>query len=142
MRKKNAVSEFASERNLFLLENFRSAIARQSHIECERIFRNVTNLPAPRFWVTEHRAAAIIGKMLAGENPTGSMTPEKRKMFEEIFRRFRILREERPRAAILDLVAEIIYDTAPSSYMSWYRARTIINGLRNKSLKKGSEVIR
>lgn len=131
MRKKNSTSEFAPERNRFLLENFRSAIAHQSQIECERIFKKVSDLPAPRFWVTEHRAAAIIGKLLAGEDPTESMNPEKKRMFQEIFSRFMKLRPLRQDATILDLVAEIIYDAAPSSYISWRRVRNIIYEMKN-----------
>ena len=51
----------------------------------------------PRFWVSEQRAAGVVGKMLAGHDPTADMYEEKREMYREIFRRFMKLREERLR---------------------------------------------
>ncbi|MDE6400138.1 MAG: hypothetical protein K2L68_04675, partial [Muribaculaceae bacterium] len=97
MRKPKSVSEFSSERNLLLLENFRRAIARQSEIALANAFKDAAERPAPRFWVSETRAAVIIGKILAGKDPTSSMTPEKREMYQEILRRFIALRATRPR---------------------------------------------
>ena len=69
MRKLNSNAEFEAHRRKFLIENFRREIARQSKIEIERTFRNVADSPAPRFWVSEPRAAAVIGKMLHGNDP-------------------------------------------------------------------------
>ena len=70
MRKKNSTLEFGRERNEFLLRSFRESIAAQSKISIDNAFRQATEKPAPRFWVSEVRAANVIGKMLAGDDPT------------------------------------------------------------------------
>lgn len=132
MKKQNSVSEFTRERNQVLLENFRSAIARQSRIAVIKAFGSAVAAPAPRFWVSEQRAAAVIGKMLAGEDVTKGMYEEKRKMYEEIFERFMEVKEQHPLRTIYDIVSEIVNQPAPSSYMSAYRARNIINGERRR----------
>lgn len=131
MRKKHSTSEFSSQRNMHLLESFRSAIATQSRIETEKIFKTVAKARAPRFWVSEHRAAAIISKMLTGDDPTATMTAEKREMFNEIFKRFVELRPLRPGVSIVGILEEIVEEEAPSNYISWQRVRNIIYGIRS-----------
>lgn len=126
MRKPKSVSEFSSERNLLLLENFRRAIARQSEIALANAFKDAAERPAPRFWVSETRAAVIIGKILAGKDPISSMTPEKREMYQEILRRFIALRETRPDESIQSIIFEVVNQEAPRAYMSWETARSII----------------
>lgn len=66
MKKKNSVSEFSSERNLRLLEIFRKHLAARSQDAAEKAFGLAASTPAPRFWVSESRAAAVVGRLLAG----------------------------------------------------------------------------
>ena len=126
MKHKNSVSDFTSERNDFLLNRFREELARQSKVSLDRAFKVAADAPAPRFWVSEARAAAVIGHMLRGRDVTASMFGEKKRMYEEIFRRFSILREERPDATIADLAFEVVNQEAPCSYLSEDRARVIV----------------
>lgn len=127
MKKKNAVSDFASERNRFLLDNFRKAIAAQSKIAVKKAFRTTADAPAPRFWVSESRAAAVIGRMLAGEDVTAGMLPEKKEMYKELYARFLALRESRPGDSIGSLMFDAVNQPAPKTYMSWHRVQYIIN---------------
>lgn len=126
MRKPKSVAEFSDQRNQFLLKNFREAIAVQSKIDLSNAFKTSTRIPAPRFWVSEQRAAGVVGKMLAGHDPTADMYEEKREMYREIFRRFMKLREERPEESIYQLVFEVVNNPAPRSYISEERARKLI----------------
>jgi len=126
MKKKNSVSDFTSERNRHLVENFRKAIAAQSEISLEKAFHTASEAPAPRFWVSETRAAIVIGKMLAGDDPTVGMSVEKREMYRELFARFLALREVNPDAPVCELAFEVVNQPAPRTYMSCSRARTII----------------
>lgn len=126
MRKKNSTLEFGRERNEFLLRSFRESIAAQSKISLDNAFRQATEKPAPRFWVSEVRASNVIGKMLSGDDPTADMVPEKREMYREMFARFMVLREENPGASIAQLCFQVVNDKAPRSYMSWHRARVLI----------------
>ncbi len=126
MKKKNSVSEFSDQRNRTLLQNFRKALAEQSRASMTKAFKLAADAPAPRFWVSDTRAAVVIAKMIAGENPTESMNPEKKEMYEELFRRFLELRKVRPDESIGSLVFEVVNQAAPRSYISPKRAQSII----------------
>lgn len=139
MRNKNSTLEFGRERNEFLLRSFRESIAAQSRISIDNAFRQATEKPAPRFWVSEVRAANVIGKMLAGDDPTADMVPEKREMYREMFARFMAMREENPDASIARLCFEVVNDEAPRSYMSWHRARVLIYQEINRQKKERRE---
>ena len=125
MKKSNSISEFAEHRRNFLRQAFRQAIARQSVIDANKAFKMAVDTPAPRFWVSEVRAAVVVGKILAGQDPLSSMFPEKAAMFSEIFSRFQKLRAQHPDASIAELMVEIVNAPAPRSYISPSRMRTI-----------------
>ncbi len=126
MKKQNCNAEFEAHRRKFLIENFRRALAEQSRISAEKTFRMVADAPAPRFWVSERRAASVIGKMLAGIDPTPGMHPEKKEMYLEIYRRFRQLRKIYPESSIASLIFDVVNAPAPRSYITWHRVRSII----------------
>lgn len=125
MKKKNCRCEFASERSELLLRNFRESIARQSVISAQRAFQEAVDAPAPRFWVSEARAMRIISMMMKGEDILESMHEQKRKMYEEIYRRVSIMREENPDLSLGDAVFEVVNSEAPSSYMTWQYAQKL-----------------
>ena len=126
MRKPNSTAEFESARREFLLTQFRQVIAGQSKISAAKAFHAAASAPAPRFWVSEPRAAAVVGKMLADESCIDSMTEEKREMYREIYRRFIKIRRMCPDMTIADIVFDIVNAEAPKSYLSKDRARSII----------------
>ena len=136
MKKQNSTSDFASERSEWLIARFRQQLARQSQISLVKAFHEATLQEAPRFWVSEQRAATVISRMLKGETDLSDMYEEKREMYLEIYRRVKKLREERPGAHVGDLVFEVINQTAPRSYMSWQRAKTLINAERKRRRKE------
>ena len=126
MRKPNSTAEFEAARRDFLLAQFRQVIAGQSKIAVAKAFRDTASAPAPRFWVSEARAAAVIGKMLTDESYTDSMNEEKREMYREIYRRFIKIRRMCPEMTIADIVFDIVNAEAPKSYLSKDRVRSII----------------
>ncbi|MBD5358122.1 MAG: hypothetical protein HDR88_14185 [Bacteroides sp.] len=126
MKKLNATAEFEAVRRQFLLNKFRRVIATQSQIAIRNAFHATADAPAPRFWVSETRAAAIMGKMLAGNDPTPRMNREKKDMFQEIFRRFMKIRVSSPERSIADIVFDVVNAPAPKSYISWQRVKAII----------------
>lgn len=140
MKKKNSVSEFTSERNAILVEHFRRQLATQSKIDLQRVFKGVVDQPAPRFWVSETRAAVIISKLLKGEDPLADMYQQKREMYLELFSRVKELLNVLPDASITDLVFEAVNQPAPKSYMSWQRARDVINKERGSYRKRHSHL--
>lgn len=68
MKKQNSISEFTSERNASLLDNFRKNLAAQSRISINTAIKGAAQAPAPRFWVSEQRAAVVIGRMLRADH--------------------------------------------------------------------------
>lgn len=127
MKRKNAVSDFASQRNEILLNNFRSKLAANSSETIMKIFKKTADSPAPRFWVSEERAAVVIGAMLRGDDPTPEMFPEKRDMFREIFARFSKMRASNPDLPIFHIVSEVVNTPAPRQYLSAERVKRLVN---------------
>lgn len=126
MRKINSTAEFEAVRRRFLLENFRDVIARQSQISLKRAFRDTAERPAPRFWVSEDRAALIVSKMMADESCVEGMYEEKKEMYREIYRRFCKIRRQSPARPVADIIFDIVNGEAPRSYLSWQRVKTIV----------------
>lgn len=126
MRKKNSRPEFSSERSQLLIRNFREALARQSVISKQKAFQEAADAPVPRFWVSEARAVRIIKMMMKGEDVLDGMNEEKRKMYEEIYRRVTDFKERNPEMPLGDIVFEVVNSPAPESYLTWHTAKKII----------------
>lgn len=160
MKKKNSISDFTSERNAILLANFHRQLALQSKIDLERAFKEAAERPAPRFWVSETRAAIVLARMLrtfdntvrasrnaslvtgglitlpdpieAADEVVADMYEEKRAMYRELFRRVLKLRTKMPDASLYDLAFEAVNSPAPRSYLSWQRAKIVIYNERKR----------
>lgn len=142
MKKLNSISDFDKERRSFLLRNFREALAVQSEIDKTKAFHTVASAPAPRFWVSETRAADVVGKLLKGkEGVLDKMYPEKQRMYKEIFRRFMEMRQTEPNASIAELIFRIVNDEAPDSYLTVPTVRTIIYREQQRLRKERRELL-
>ena len=126
MRKNCSYSEFNSQRREHLLRGYRESIARQSKISAERAFRDAADAPSPRFWVSEDRAAEVVSKIISNPSVITNMYKEKAEMYLEIYRRVLKLRKVYPDAPLSSLIFRVVNSTAPKSYLTWQRARTII----------------
>lgn len=132
MKKMNSTSDFSAMRSRVLHQQFREALALQSFTSCREAFRTVVKRSAPRFWVSEERAADVVCKMFAGEDPTATMFPEKRAMYQEIYSRCLRLREALPKAPVAAMVFEVVNQEAPRHYMSEHTLERIINQERRR----------
>ena len=112
-----SILDFTKERNDYLMRVFRQKIIEANFIIMPEIFQLVADSPASRFWVSEQRAAIVISRMLSGK-PMPRMRENKREMFEEIYRRFLILREQYPEKSIFELTATIVNQPAPKFYLT------------------------
>ena len=97
-----SILEFTHERNKELLRVYREKCIESEYIVMTEIFEKVANSPCSRFWVSEERASIVIYTMLA-KKPLPNMRKNKREMFEEIFRRFLVVREQYPQSMISQL---------------------------------------
>ena len=102
-------------------------MARESFISVKKLFKEVADAPAPRFWVGESRAARILSMMRQGMDPTDGMNPEKKRMYQELYRRVVELKKQQPDTSWGDLVFMAVNSPAPHSYLSWQRTRQIVD---------------
>lgn len=112
-----SILDFTRERNEDLLRAFREQLAKASYKTVPEIFQSIADSPASRFWVSEERAAIVISAMHAGK-PLTRMRSNKREMFEEIYRRFLIIREQYPDKSVYELVSMIVNQPAPKFYLT------------------------
>ena len=136
MKKKNSVCEFASERSESLIRNYRESLARQSQISIKKAFEDSVESPAPRFWVSEARAMRVITMLMKGKEILEEMHTEKQKMYLEIYRRVKELKEKNPSVPLGDILFDVINNEAPRSYLSaTYAARIIKANIRTKGYR-------
>ena len=130
MKHYGCILDFTEERNRELMRVYREKLAQARYIIMPEIFEQVANTPCKRFWVSEERAAIVISAMLMGK-PLGNMRKNKREMFEEIFRRFLVMRKILPHKSIYDLAFRIVQQPAPSFYMTPRTVGELIYRIRN-----------
>lgn len=95
-----------------------------------KIFEQVANSPCSRFWVSEERAAIVISTLLAGK-VIPNMRKNKCEMFDEIFRRFLIAREQYPEKSIYALAIMVVNQPAPKFYMTPRTVGELIYRIKN-----------
>lgn len=125
-----SILDFTRQRNEDIMRAFRVHLVKAKSIVMPEIFRLVAESPAKRFWVSEERAAVEVSRMLAGK-PFSRMRRNKREMFEEIFRRFLLLREVHPEKSVFELVAEVVNQPAPKFYLTPRTVGEFIYRIRN-----------
>ena len=112
-----SILDFTKQRNADLMRVYRDRLAEASIIVMPVIFQLVADSPASRFWVSEERAAIVISAMAAGK-PMPRMRSNKREMFEEIYRRYLIMRKDYPDKSVYELVTKIVNQPAPKFYLT------------------------
>ena len=118
MKKHGTKFEYEAERNRDLM----------------RVYRQVINRPAERFWVSEERAAIVISSLLKGRKLT-SMRKCKRDMFREIFRRAKALLKQDPDLTPKELAFIVVAQPAPKFYITPGSCKIIICSIK-KCLRK------
>ena len=108
---------------------YRELCERDKKMRLQEVYRKVVDMPSERFWVSEERASIVVSAMKEGKTllEVGVSAKARTEMFEEIYRRFCALREQRPEASIYDLVSEVVAGPAPKFYLTPSSAKVIIN---------------
>ncbi len=112
-----SILDFTRERNADLMRVYRQKLAEASMIVMPAIFELVAESPASRFWVSEERAAIVVSAMVAGK-PMPRMRSNKREMFNEIYRRYLVMRNDYPDKSVYELVTKIVNQPAPKFYLT------------------------
>lgn len=109
---------------------YQEKLSKAGYIVMPKIFEQVANSPCSRFWVSEERAAIVISTLLAGK-VIPNMRKNKREMFDEIFRRFLIVREQYPEKSIYALAIMVVNQPAPKFYMTPRTVGELIYRIKN-----------
>ena len=121
MKNFGSIMDFTHQRNEDLMETFRRVLSSVEFVDMPTIFQLVADSPSKRFWVSEERASIVISAMVSGK-PLPRMRANKREMFDEIFRRFKILKKDFPDRCLFEIVSMIVREPAPKFYLT---ARTV-----------------
>lgn len=122
--------DFTRQRNADIMRVFRKKLAEADVIRMPEIFRQVAESPSSRFWVSEERAAIVIASIQAGRK-LPRMTDNKREMFDEIYRRYSLLRSIYPERSIIELATEIVHQPAPKFYFTPRSVGEFVYRIRN-----------
>lgn len=131
MKPFGSILAFTRERNAALLEAYREHVNAARFVKLNEIGHKIVNSPAPRFWVSEERAAAVVSALMRGKPVLKSMRPSKREMFEEIHRRVVALKKLHPEWHLCELVYEVVNSPAPKFYMEVSSALERLFKIRN-----------
>lgn len=96
---------------------FHRVIAPLRSVRLADVARLVAESPSSRFWVSEERAAIVISAMAAGR-PLPPMTPTRREMFAELYRRYLLLRPLHPGWSVLRIMEVVVHQPAPKFYFT------------------------
>jgi hypothetical protein len=125
MKHPGAKFEYEQERNNNLMAVYHQLVSDVEYVCLPAIYKEVVNKPASRFYVSEERAAIVVGAMMRGVSIEG-MIPNKREMFTEIYRRAMDIRKEHPDMPILEVVSQVVRQPAPKFYLTPGSAKAII----------------
>ena len=130
MKKTGSTSDFMVERDRDLHRSFMEVL-RTSRAPLREMFGMAARRTSRRFWVSEERAAIVVGAMLRGETDE-KMIPKRREMFEEILRRVKRRMDSEPGLCMTHAVAAVVHEAAPEFYLTDESARSIIYRIRRK----------
>lgn len=126
MRHKGNVLEFKEERLEELKTKFYSIAATNPGLTVKEIYRLLARQPVSRFYVSEMRAKIVISQReRTGEFPP--LSPGRRAMYEEIYQRYRLLRDRQPKLSRLDTIYTVVHSQAPCFYLTPESMQTMMS---------------
>ena len=135
MKKLGNISEYSEEREKNLLKVYFNHLRTCKYISMPNVFNTIIRMPAERFFVSSSRATVVIAAVEHGDR-LEYMRPNKRRMFYEIYKRYKALRENDSSSSISRLVGKVVSQPAPEFYISASSAKIIILKARKKWFEK------
>lgn len=126
------VAEYISARNKDLLAVFRSKLEAARQVKIPDIVRDTVKSPAKRFYISDRRAQDVITRMLEGGS-IDNMRPERKRMFQEIYRRCLNEMNSGRAVPLVELVREVISQPAPEFYITPGSAIVYLCKIKNNS---------
>lgn len=141
MKHKGSAFEYAEERDKDLMRAYTILLQTCDNIVMDDIWKNLANMPAERFWVSEERAAIVIARMMKGDK-LEKMRSNSREMYEEIYRRVLIMKEESPNMSLADIIFKVIRQPAPKFYLTPLSLQVIVTRLKKRTFEKRRQRLR
>lgn len=142
MKHKGSLMEYSRERLDDLMRVHDEYISSCDYIRMPDVYNNIVNMPSRRFWVSDIRATLVVSAMMRKEADLESMWPLKKEMYEEIFRRVMLLREEHPGLSTSELCARVVVQPAPKFYLTPGSAKMMVCKARKEWRKGKMEKLR
>lgn len=134
-KKLGCVVEYAQDRINALMAEYERCIGSRTFIFLPDVCRYIVDRPCPRFWVSNTRAAIVIGNMMKGDD-LSYMRSNKREMFQEIFRRVMDLKMLHPEMSLFKLVSLVVESPAPKFYLTPGSAKIMMSKAKKEWYKK------
>lgn len=128
--------EYSKERLDDLMRAYDEYISSCDYIRMLDVYKTIVNMPSRRFWVSDIRAALVVAAMMRGEVRLDKMCQSKREMYEEIYQRVKILREQHPDMTTSELCAIVVMQPAPKFYLTPGSAKIMICKARKEWIKR------
>lgn len=128
MKKKGNKIEFIADRDRELHKAFMELLAVPGGMPLREMYGAAASRPCSRFWVSEPRAAIVMGRMLA-LGPVAAlagMLPRRADMYRELFSRVQALLNGDDPISIAEATARAVNSPAPSFFLTDKSARVII----------------
>ncbi|MBO7167748.1 MAG: hypothetical protein J6V61_03275 [Bacteroidaceae bacterium] len=125
MKHKGSICDFLEERNSDLFDAYRTLLESVQFIDRTEISTRLVNMPSRRFWVSEERAAIVISAMMH-KRDVPHLTPTKKEMFDEIYKRALVVMKENPHLSIYEVARIVVNQPAPKFYITPGSAKVII----------------
>lgn len=125
-------NEYHEERDRDLWHTYQQVCEQQQHsTDMEAVRRSVQH-EAPRFYVSDERAARVLSWIAGGDARMERMVPKRREMFYEIYRRTMALRAQEPDCALVELVRRVVCGRAPEYYLTPQSGYMILRQMRRR----------
>ena len=123
---KHRNSEIITERNADFIRAYRAAISENDCASIKDYVKIAIKMPSRRFWIEKDRAYDIITMM---ENCVlfASPNPNKIRMYDEIYIRYKKRMDENPCRQKYDIIEDVINEEAPEFYIGIHSAMKIVN---------------
>lgn len=127
MKHFGSIMECAEERITDLMQAYDDYISSCTYIRMPECYNFLAYQPAPRFYVSDIRAALVVSAMLDRRTKAyDNIRPLKREMFQEICRRVVIMQKEIPHMTVHECCKKVVLQPAPKFYISANTAKMLI----------------
>lgn len=123
--------QYTADRDRDLLRAYREHAYLCNTINRPELMMRIVNSPSKRFWVSEQRAAIVVSGMMKGYMPP-NISPMKKEMYDEIYRRVISLQKKYPKKSIPELAAIVSQQKAPKFYLTPGSANIILHRILKK----------